>query len=146
MLLRGHWIGHMSSSHWSNQIPRKTLPSLRLPPKKKRCHLGERARIQIRQAQHSSFAICDCEVGNPFELRIKTTLIINHLPQKEFQSNLVKTLKKFFGEYNIVRVSFGHTPREEKQYGWCHIQCLNATAYIEWVNKSPTSLEGILTS
>ena len=80
----------------------------------------------------------DREAGNSSELRISTTLVVNNLPQKESQSTIVKTMKKLFGEDNIVGMSFGHasTLKEEKQYGWCHIQCLNAAVYTEWVNKS----------
>ena len=84
----------------------------------------------------------DREAGNSSELRISTTLVINNLPQKESQSNIVKTLERHFGEDNIVGVSFGHPSnhKKERQYGWCRIQCLNAAVYTEWVNKSAYTL------
>ena len=80
----------------------------------------------------------DQDASDPFELCISTTLVVNNLPQKESQSAIVRIIKKLFGEDNIVGVSFGHTPKnkEDRQAGWCHIQCFNAMVYTEWLNKS----------
>lgn len=59
--------------------------------------------------------------SSPFELGIYTTLIVNNLPEKK--SAIVRTIKKLFGEDNIVGMSFGHAPKhnDDKQAGWCHI-------------------------
>lgn len=74
---------------------------------------------------------------HPSELRISTTLVANNLPQRESQSTITKTLKRIFGEDNIVGIHFGYNNRmEERQAGWCHIQCLNAAVYTEWLHKS----------
>lgn len=78
------------------------------------------------------------EVTAPSELRISTTLVANNLPQKESQTSIVMTLKKKFGDGNIVGFNFGNNVNhaEDKQAGWCHIQCLNAAVYTEWIHKS----------
>ena len=80
----------------------------------------------------------DKDTGNPSELRISTTLVANNLPQRESQSTIIKSLKRFFGEENITGVTFGHQTNHEddRQAGWCHIQCLNAAVYTEWLHKS----------
>ena len=76
-------------------------------------------------------------VGNPSELRINTTLVANHLPQRETQTTITKAIKQIFGEGNIVGVSFGNNhPNSDKQAGWCHIQCAIAAVYTEWLHKS----------
>lgn len=70
---------------------------------------------------------CDQETGNPSKLHIiSTMLVINNLPQIESQSTTVTTIKRLCSKGNIVEVSFDHTPnhKEEKQCGWCHMQCL----------------------
>ena len=74
--------------------------------------------------------------GNPSELRISTTLVANNLPQRESQASITKAIKLAFGADNIVGVSFGNNPHADKQAGWCHIQCLNAAVYTEWLHKS----------
>ena len=68
---------------------------------------------------------------------ISTTLVVINLPQKESQSAIMRAIKKLFSKDNIVRVSFEHNPKhkEGRQTRWCHIQCLNALVYIEWLNK-----------
>jgi hypothetical protein len=75
---------------------------------------------------------------NTSDLRISTTLVVHNLPQKESQSTIVKTLQRLIGVKNITGVTFGHKPthEDERQAGWCHIQCLNAAVYTEWLNKS----------
>ena len=68
------------------------------------------------------------DLDNLSELCISTILIVNNLLQKESQFAIVKTMiKKLFGEDNIIIVSFVYTPKpkEDRQAGWCHIQCLN---------------------
>ena len=78
----------------------------------------------------------DRGTGNPSELRISTTLVANNLPQRESQASIIKAIKHAFGADNIVGVSFGTNPHTEKQAGWCHIQCLNAAVYTEWLHRS----------
>ena len=80
----------------------------------------------------------DKDSGNPSELRISTTLVANNLPQRESQSTITKSLKRLFGEENITRVTFGHKTNQDddRQAGWCHIQCLNAAVYTDWLHKS----------
>ena len=80
----------------------------------------------------------DKDSGNPSELRIITTLVANNLPQRESQSTITKSLKRLFGEENITRVTFGHKTNQDddRQAGWCHIQCLNAAVYTDWLHKS----------
>ena len=80
----------------------------------------------------------DKDVGNLSELRISTTLVANNLPQRESQSTITKTLKRLFGEENISGITYGHKSNQEddRQAGWCHIQCLNAAVYTEWLRKS----------
>ena len=80
----------------------------------------------------------DKDIGNISELRISTTLVANNLPQRESQSTITKALKRLFGEENISGITYGHNPNQEddRQSGWCHIQCLNAAVYTEWLRKS----------
>jgi hypothetical protein len=78
----------------------------------------------------------DRGTGNPSELRISTTLVANNLPQRESQASITKVIKQAFGADNIVGVSFGTNPHSDKQAGWCHIQCLNAAVYTEWLHRS----------
>jgi hypothetical protein len=78
----------------------------------------------------------DRGTGNPSELRISTTLVANNLSQRESQASITKAIKQAFGADNIVGVSFGTNPHTEKQAGWCHIQCLNAAVYTEWIHRS----------
>ena len=77
----------------------------------------------------------DRSVGHPSELRISTTLVVNNLPQRESQATITKAMKQLFGENNIVGISFGNTTNN-KQAGWCHLQCLNTAVYTEWLHKS----------
>ena len=78
----------------------------------------------------------DRGAGNPSELRISTTLVANNLPQRESQASITKAIKQAFGADNIVGVSFGNNPHSDKQSGWCHVQCLNAAVYTEWLHRS----------
>ena len=80
----------------------------------------------------------DTNPGNTSDLRISTTLVANNLPQRESQSTIVKSLQRLIGVENITGVTFGHKTKNEddRQAGWCHIQCLNAAVYTEWLNKS----------
>ena len=80
----------------------------------------------------------DKDLGNPSELRISTTLVANNLPQRESQSTIIKSLKRLFGEENITSVTFGHKTNQDddRQARWCHIQCLNAAVYTDWLHKS----------
>ena len=80
----------------------------------------------------------DKDMSNPSELRISTTLVANNLPQRESQSTITKTLKRLFGEENITGVTFGYKTNleDDRQAGWCHVQCLNAAVYTEWLHKS----------
>ena len=80
----------------------------------------------------------DKDIGSISELRISTTLVTNNLPQRESQGAITKALKRLFGEENITGVSFGHQSNQEdgRQSGWCHIQCLNAAVYTEWLRRS----------
>ena len=80
----------------------------------------------------------DKDTGNPSELRISTTLVANNLPQRESQSTITKSLKKLIGEDNITGVTFGyqHNQDDDRQAGWCHVQCRNAAVYTEWLHKS----------
>ena len=59
----------------------------------------------------------------------------NNLPQRETQTTITKAIKHTFGADNIVGISFGNNNQTNKQAGWCHIQCLNAAVYMEWLNK-----------
>ena len=80
----------------------------------------------------------DRGASNPSELRISTTLVANNLPQRETQTTITRVIKQTFGTDNIVGISFGNNnqPHTDKQAGWCHIQCLNAAVYTEWLHKS----------
>ena len=80
----------------------------------------------------------DKDLGNPSELRISIILVSNKLSQKESQSTITKCLKRLFGEDNITEVTFGHkiNQDDDRQSGWCHIQCLNAAVYTDWLHKS----------
>lgn len=80
----------------------------------------------------------DKDIGNSSELRISTTLVVNNLPQREAQSTIVKALKRLFGDDNITNITFGHQANREddRHQGWCHIQCMNAAVYTEWLKKS----------
>jgi hypothetical protein len=51
---------------------------------------------------------------------------------------ITRAIKQVFGADNIVGVSFGanNQPHTDKHAGWCHIQCLNAAVYTEWLHKS----------
>ena len=62
----------------------------------------------------------------------------NNLPQRETQTTITRAIKHTFGADNIVGISFGNNnqPHTDKQVGWCHIQCLNAAVYTEWLHKS----------
>lgn len=75
----------------------------------------------------------DKDIGNLLELRINTTVVANNLPQRESQSIITKALKQLFGKENITGITFGYKSNQEddQQSEWCHIQCLNATVYIE---------------
>ena len=80
----------------------------------------------------------DRGVGNPSELRISTTLVANHLPQRETQSAITNAIQQTFGAANIIGISYGNSNQgnSNKQSGWCHIHCLNAAVYTEWLYKS----------
>ena len=80
----------------------------------------------------------DKGMGNPSELRISTTLVANNLPQRESQSTITKSLKKLIGEDNVTDITFGyqHKQDNDRQVGWCHIRCLNAGVYTDWLHKS----------
>ena len=80
----------------------------------------------------------DKDNGSTFDLRINTTLVAHNLPQRESQSTIVTSLRRLIGAENITGVTFGHKTKHEddRQAGWCHIQCLNAAVYTEWLNKS----------
>ena len=83
----------------------------------------------------------DQETGNPSELHIiSTMLVINNLPQIESQSITVTTIKRLYGKGNIVGVGFDHTPnhKEDKQCGWCHMQCLTLWSTSNWWTNPPT--------
>jgi hypothetical protein len=82
----------------------------------------------------------DRGASHPSELRISTTLVANNLPQRESQTDITRAIKQVFGADNIVSVNFGtnNHPHTEKQSGWCHIHCLNAAVYTEWLHKSTT--------
>jgi hypothetical protein len=73
---------------------------------------------------------------NPSKLRIRTTLVANNFSQRKSQASITKAIKQAFGTDNIVGVSFGINPHTDKQAGWCHIQCLNAAVYTEWLHRS----------
>ena len=62
----------------------------------------------------------------------------NNLPQRESQSTITKSLKRLFGEENITGVTYGYKTNQadDRQAGWCHVQCLNAAVYTEWLHKS----------
>ena len=85
----------------------------------------------------------DRRASHPSELRISTTLVANNLPQRETQTAITRAIKQVFGADNIVGVNFGanNLPHTDKQAGWCHIHCLNAAVYMEWLHKS-TSIVG----
>lgn len=55
---------------------------------------------------------------------------------------IIKTIKKLFGENNIVDITFGNSSWhvDDKQSGWCHLHCLNATVYTEWIRSSAVML------
>ena len=80
----------------------------------------------------------DKDLGNPSKLRISTTLVANNLPQKESQSTITKSLKRFFGKDNITRITFGYKTNQDddRQSGLCHIQCLNAAIHTDRLHKS----------
>ena len=80
----------------------------------------------------------DKNMGNLSELKISTTIVANNLPQRESQSTITKALKRLFGEENITGITFGYNTNQgdDRQPGWCHIQCLNAAVYTEWLRKS----------
>ena len=80
----------------------------------------------------------DKGMGSPSELRISTTLVANNLPQRESQSTITNSLKKLMGEDNITDITFGFQQKQgdDRQAGWCHIQCLNAAVYTDWLHKS----------
>ena len=80
----------------------------------------------------------DRSIGNPSEFRISTTLVANNLPQRETQTAITRSIRQVFGTDNIVGFSFGanNPPHTDRQAGWCHIQCLNAAVYTEWLHKS----------
>ena len=80
----------------------------------------------------------DKDADNLSELRISTTLVANNLPQRESQSSITKALKRLFGEENVTGVTFRYNSNQndDRQAGWCHIQCLNAAVYTEWLRKS----------
>jgi hypothetical protein len=80
----------------------------------------------------------DRGASHPSELRISTTLVANNLPQRKSQTAITRAIKQVFGADNIVGVNFGtnNHPHTEKQSGWCHIHCLNAAVYTEWLYKS----------
>ena len=83
---------------------------------------AERLKVSITKAK---------DISNPSELRISTTLVANNLHQRESQSTITTTLKRLFGEENITGVTFGHKTNldDDRQAGWCHVQCLNAVVY-----------------
>ena len=80
----------------------------------------------------------DKDIGNSSELKISTTLVANNLPQRESQSTITKALKRLFGDDNIAGITYGYNLNQgdDRQSGWCHIQCLNAAVYTEWLRKS----------
>ena len=80
----------------------------------------------------------DKGLANPSDLRISTTLVANNLPQREAQSTITKFLKNLIGENNVTNITYGfqHKDEDDRQSGWCHIQCLNAAVYTDWLNKS----------
>ena len=84
----------------------------------------------------------DRGASHPSELRISTTLVANNLPQRETQTAIIRAIKQVFGADNIVGVNFGanNLPHTDKQAGWCHIHCLNAAVYTEWLHKSTSIL------
>ena len=84
----------------------------------------------------------DRGASHPSELRISTTLVANNLPQKETQTAIIRAIKQVLGADNVVGVNFGanNHPHTDKQAGWCHIHCLNAAVYTEWLHKSTTIL------
>ena len=86
--------------------------------------------------------IRDRGASHPSELRISTTLVANNLPQRETQTAIIRAIKQVFGADNIVGVNFGanNLPHTDKQAGWCHIHCLNAAVYTEWLHKSTSIL------
>ena len=80
----------------------------------------------------------DKDLDNPSEFRISTTLVANNLSQEESQFTITKFLKRLFDKDNITGVTFGYKTNQDDdcQSGWCHIQCLNAAVYTDWLHKS----------
>ena len=84
----------------------------------------------------------DRGASHPSELRISTTLVANNLPQRETQTAIIRAIKQVLGADNVVGVNFGanNHPHTDRQAGWCHIHCLNAAVYTEWLHKSTSIL------
>ena len=80
----------------------------------------------------------DRGVANPSKLCISTMLVANNFPQRETQTAIIRSMRQVFGADNIVGFSFSanNLPHTDRQAGWCHIQCLNAAVYTEWLHKS----------
>jgi len=80
----------------------------------------------------------DKDLGNTSELKISTTLVAYNLPQREAQSTITKALNRLFGDNNIADITYGYNliQGDDRHSGWCHIQCLNAAVYTEWLRKS----------
>ena len=80
----------------------------------------------------------DKGMENPSELRISTTFVASNLPQRESQSTITQFLKKIIGADNITDITFGFQQKQgdDRQAGWCHIQCLNVAVYTDWLHKS----------
>ena len=80
----------------------------------------------------------DKDLGNTSELKISTTLVTHNLPQREAQSTITKAPKRLFGDNNIAGITYGYNliQGDDRHSGWCHIQCLNAAVYTEWLRKS----------
>ena len=80
----------------------------------------------------------DKDVGNSSELIISTTLVASNLPQRESQSAITKSMKRFFGVENVTGITYGYQTNHEddRQAGWYHVQCLKAAVYTEWSHKS----------
>lgn len=87
-------------------------------------YIQEKIKINIMRDKHARISP---------ELHINTTLVAHNISPKESQTTIVKTINTFFGEDNIIGVSFEHDTCHvcEKQSGWYHIQCLSATVYTE---------------
>ena len=112
------------------------LPLLSSPPKMPAKIFSETALPTT--PKNLTLAQQKTKTGNTLDLRISTTLVANNLSQRESQSTIVKSLQRLIGVENITGVIFGHKTKHEndRQAGWCHIQCLNAAVYTEWLNKS----------